>query len=50
MVVIPQNEIKVIPKNLPNQGVVETQLPKYIIDDIWSSIDEAKKNPTDLKG
>ena len=50
MVVIPQNEIKVIPKNLPNQGVVETQLPKDIIDDIWSSIDEAKKNPTDLKG
>ena len=49
MVEIPQNEIKVLPRNLPNIGVCETQLPRDIIDNIWDLIEEAKKNPQDMK-
>ena len=49
MVEIPQNQIKIMPKNLPNIGVCETQLPRDIIENIWDLIEEAKKNPQDMK-
>ena len=49
MVEIPQNEIRITPKNLPNIGVCETQLPRDIIDNFWDLIEEAKKNPQDMK-
>ena len=49
MVEIPQNQIKIMPKNLPNIGVCETQLPRNVIDNFWDLIEEAKKNPQDMK-
>ena len=49
MAEIPQNQIKITPKNLPNIGVCETQLPRNVIDNFWDLIEEAKKNPQDMK-
>ena len=49
MVEIPQNQIKIMPKNLPNIGVCETQLPRNVIDNFWDLIEEAKKTPQDMK-
>ena len=49
MAEIPQNQIKIMPKNLPNIGVCETQLPRNVIDNFWDLIEEAKKNPQDMK-
>ena len=49
MVEIPQNQIKIMPKNLPNIGVCETQLHINVIDNFWDLIEESKKNPQDMK-
>ena len=41
--------MEIITKNLPNQGVCETQLSKGIIDNFWKLIDEAKEKRKDFK-
>ena len=43
MAEIPQNQIKIMPKNLPNIVVCDTQLPRNVIDIFWDFIEEAKK-------
>jgi len=43
-------EIKLMPRHLPNIGVVEGMLPKEIMDNIWKLVDEAKKKPENMKG
>ena len=43
-------EIKIIPRQLPNIGVVEAQLPEETMKDIWKVVEEAKKTPEDMKG
>ena len=40
MVEIPQNEIELLPRHFPNIGVVEGQLPKDIMDNLWKLIEE----------
>ena len=49
MVEIPQNEIELLPRHFPNIGVVEGQLPKDIIDNLWKLIGESRKKPDDMK-
>ena len=49
MVEIPQNEIELSPRHFPNIGVVEGQLPKNIIDNLWKLIEESRKKPDDMK-
>ena len=43
-------KIKLIPRNLPNIGVVEGMLPKEIMNNIWKLVNEAKKKPENMKG
>jgi hypothetical protein len=43
-------EMKLIPRHLPNIGVVEAQLPEEVTKNIWEVIEEAKKKPEDMKG
>ena len=38
-----------LPRNFPNIGVVEGQLPTDMVTNIWSVIDEARDNPVDSK-
>ena len=49
MVEIPQNEIELLPRHFPNIGVVEGQLPKNIIDNLWKLIKESRKKPENMK-
>ena len=49
MVEIPQNEIDLLSRHFPNIGVVEGQLPKNIIDNLWKLIEESRKKPDDMK-
>ena len=42
-------KIKLIPRNLPNIGVVEGMLPKEIMDNIWKLVNESKKKPENMK-
>ena len=49
MVEIPQNEIELLSRHFPNIGVVEGQLPKNIIDNLWKLIEESRKKPEDMK-
>ena len=49
MAEIPQNEIDLLPRHFPNIGVVEGQLPKDIIDNLWKLIEESRKKPDDMK-
>ena len=44
MAEIPQNEIDLLPRHFPNIGVVEGQLPKDIIDNLWKLIEESRKS------
>ena len=39
----------VLPRHFPNIGVVEGQLPKDIIDNLWKLIEESRKKPDDMK-
>ena len=41
--------MEIITKNLPNQGVVEVQLSKGIIDNFWKLIDDPKNEKKDYK-
>jgi len=43
-------ELQLIPRQLPNLGVVEGMLPKDIMDNIWKLVKEAKKKPDNMKG
>ena len=43
-------EIKLMPRHLPNIGVVEGMLPKEIMDNIWKLVNKAKKKPENMKG
>ena len=42
-------EIELLPRHFPNVGVVEGQLPKDIVDNLWKLIEEARKKPDDMK-
>ena len=42
-------ELQLIPRQLPNLGVVEGMLPKDIMDNIWKLVKEAKKKPQNMK-
>ena len=42
-------EMEIIAKPLPNQGVVEVQLSKGIIDNFWKLIDDPKNEKKDYK-
>ena len=42
-------KIELIPRHFPNVGIVEGQLPKDIVDNLWKLIEEARKQPEDMK-
>ena len=42
-------EMKLMPRHLPNVGVVEGMLPKEIMDNIWKLVNESKKKPDNMK-
>ena len=42
-------EMELLPRHFPNVGVVEGQLPKDIVDNLWKLIEEARKKPDDMK-
>ena len=39
-----------LPRNFPNVGVVEAQLPDDVVKNIWKVIKKARKKPEDMKG
>ena len=39
-----------LPRNFPNVGVVEAQLPDDAVKNIWKVIKKARKKPEDMKG
>jgi len=42
-------KMELIPRHLPNVGVMEGKLPEETIDDLWKLIEEAKKEPDEMK-
>ena len=42
--------MQLMPRHLPNIGVVEAMLPKEIMDNIWKLVNESKKKPENMKG
>ena len=38
-----------LPRNFPNIGVVEGQLPEDVVENIWTVINEAREEPDDMK-
>ena len=42
-------EMELLPRHFPNVGVVEGQLPKNIIDNLWKLIKESRKKPENMK-
>ena len=38
-----------LPRNFPNIGVVEAQLPEDVVENIWTVINEAREKPEDMK-
>ena len=38
-----------LPRNFPNIGVVEAQLPEDVVKNIWTVINEAREEPDDMK-
>ena len=41
--------MELIPRHFPNVGVVEAQLPEDVVANIWTVINEARKQPEDMK-
>ena len=41
--------MELIPRHFPNIGVVEAQLPKDVVANIWTVINEAREKPEDMK-
>ena len=42
-------KIELITRNFPNIGVVEGKLPEDTVDSLWKLIEEARKQPEDMK-
>jgi hypothetical protein len=38
-----------LPRNFPNVGVVEAQLPEDVVENLWTVINEAREEPDDMK-